>query len=97
MLVAPAKIAGRRKSRNVRKIRILRVSENRYVLDLENDSEEVIDPVTKATFNIIEEMIKARTLKVVDQDEMQRRLDKIKKEGEKAVAKAELAMDELTK
>lgn len=63
------------------RFRVVRVSRSRYVVDFEENNEEVIDPVTKATLELLEEMLKAGKLKLLGKDEVKDRLNKLNEEG----------------
>ena len=71
-----------------KKFRVQRITDCRYVIELEGDNKEVLDPMTKATLKILEEMAKAGKLTLLSHDEAHNRFAALRKhiaEGDKLV------------
>jgi hypothetical protein len=70
-----------------RRYLVTQIADNRYMIELEEDAgKETVDPMTKATLQILEQMTKAGKLTLLDSDETDKRLAKMQKsiaEGDK--------------
>jgi hypothetical protein len=91
VLVAPGRTEAKDRTGKGRKFRVQRVTPHRYVLDFGDDDREVVDPVTKATLKILEEMARTGRLTLLSQEETDKRFAKFQEleaEGDRLAAAA---------
>jgi hypothetical protein len=92
VLVAPGRTEAKDRTGKGRKFRVQRVTSHRYVLDFgDDDDREVVDPVTKATLKILEEMARTGRLTLLSQEAADKRFAKLKEleaEGDRLAAAA---------
>jgi hypothetical protein len=78
VLVAPGRTEARDHSGPDRKFRVQRVTPRRYIIDFGDEEKDVtIDPMTKATLQILEEMAKAGKLTLLSPEEADKRFAQI--------------------
>jgi hypothetical protein len=87
VFVAPGEIAQARGS-EARKFRVKRVSPRRYIIDLDHEEAEMIDPLTQAMLHILERQLKDGQMKLLTDDQVTGRLSELEQAGDRVVARA---------
>jgi hypothetical protein len=70
------------------RFRVQRISPHRYIVELEDNEEEVIDPLTRATLTVLEEQLKAKKMKLLSDNDARQRLSAARRRGAKVIAEA---------